>query len=136
MCETDVAHNMSSGPNGTREGRRMEKIDVRVPAAVLEAIDEEYSKRGYTSRSEAIRDALRDWLDPSPKFSDNVLEDLEKSREQREQGKTLSSGEVRDLLDNDDPQNATEPETDPCSQNNDEYPTLSDIKRRANDDTL
>ena len=35
---------------------RMTKIDVRVPVSLLETIDEEYERRGYTSRSEAIRD--------------------------------------------------------------------------------
>lgn len=80
-------------------GERMEKIDVRVPAAVLEAIDEAYARRGYASRSEAIRDALRDWLNPSPQLSDEILDDLEVSREQRERGETVSADEVRERLD-------------------------------------
>ena len=39
-----------------------EKIDVRVPAALLEKVEEKYNQQGYTSRSEAIRDALRTWV--------------------------------------------------------------------------
>ena len=77
---------------------RMEKIDVRVPAGVLEALDEEYGRRGYASRSEAIRDALRDWLNPSPQLSDEVLDELEESRKQQERGETVSAAEARERL--------------------------------------
>jgi len=68
---------MSTDTDGAGDGGGMEKIDVRVPAGVLEAIDEEYGRRGYASRSEAIRDALRDWLNPSPELSDEILDELE-----------------------------------------------------------
>ena len=90
---------MSTDTDGAGDGARMEKIDVRVPASVLEAIDEEYGRRGYASRSEAIRDALRNWLNPSPELSDEILNELKKSREQREQGETVSAAEARKRLD-------------------------------------
>ena len=80
-------------------GDRMTKIDVRVPVALLETIDEEYERRGYTSRSEAIRDALRDWVDPSVELSEEILKDLARSREQRERGETRSLDDVADNLD-------------------------------------
>ena len=83
-------------------GEPMEKIDVRVPATVLESLDEEYARRGYASRSAAIRDALRDWLDPSPELSAEILDDLEESREQRERGETVSAAEARERLGPDD----------------------------------
>jgi len=102
ICETRVAHNMSTDTDGAGDGDRMEKIDVRVPAGVLEAIDEEYGRRGYASRSEAIRDALRDWLNPSPELSDEILDELEESREQRERGETVSAAEARERLGLDD----------------------------------
>lgn len=70
------------------------KIDVRVPRQLLEQIDEEYVERGYTSRSEAIRDALRAWVDPPIRLSEAVLEDLAVSRAQRERGETRSLDEV------------------------------------------
>lgn len=79
-----------------------EKIDVRVPVHLLEGIDEEYERRGYTSRSEAIRDALRAWIDPPVRLSEEILDDLEESRRQRERGETLSAEEVRERLDLDD----------------------------------
>lgn len=88
-----MAPDTSTGADGP-----MEKIDVRVPAAVLEAIDEEYSRRGYASRSAAIRDALRDWVDPSPNLSDEFLKELAASREQRQQGETVSLDEARQRL--------------------------------------
>ena len=93
---------MSTDTDGVGDGDRMEKIDVRVPGNVLEAIDEEYGRRGYASRSEAIRDALRDWLSPSPELSDEILAELEESREQRERGETVSAAEARERLGLDD----------------------------------
>jgi Arc/MetJ-type ribon-helix-helix transcriptional regulator len=77
----------------------MEKIDVRVPAELLEAIEDEYAERGYTSRSEAIRDALRSWVDPQVQLSEAIVEDLKVSREQRERGETISLDEAADKYD-------------------------------------
>lgn len=87
---------------GEEDSDATEKIDVRVPAHLLEQIDEEYERRGYTSRSEAIRDALRAWIDPPVRLSEEILDDLEESRRQRERGETLSAEEVRERLDLDD----------------------------------
>ena len=81
---------------------RMRKINVRGPGPLLEQIEEEWERRGYSSKSEAIRDALRDWVDPATKLSDETLDDLEESREQRERGETLSTEEARERLDLDD----------------------------------
>lgn len=89
---------MSTGTDGRNDGEETTKIDVRVPTAMIERIDEEYERRGYTSRSEAIRDALRDWIDPSVELSDEVLEDLAASREQRERGETVSAEDARERL--------------------------------------
>ncbi len=93
---------MSTDTDGVGDGDRMEKIDVRVPGNVLEAIDEAYGRRGYASRSEAIRDALRDWLNPSPELSEEMLAELEESRKQRERGETVSAAEARERLGLDD----------------------------------
>ncbi|MDS0284489.1 ribbon-helix-helix domain-containing protein [Haloarcula onubensis] len=72
------------------------KIDVRVPQKLVKQIDAEYEGRGHTSRSEAIRDALRAWVDPPIRLSEAVLEDLETSRKQRERGETYSLDGVAD----------------------------------------
>lgn len=93
---------MSTDTDDAGDEDRMEKIDVRVPAGILEAIDEEYGRRGYASRSAAIRDALRNWLNPSPELSEEILDQLKESREQRERGETVSAAEARERLGLDD----------------------------------
>lgn len=84
---------MGADTDGPGE-ERMTKLDVRVPQELLDAIEEKYTERGYTSRSEAIRDALRAWVDPPIRLSDDVLEDLAVSREQRERGETRPLDDV------------------------------------------
>lgn len=89
---------MSTDIDGAGNSDQMEKIDVRAPAAMLERIDETYARRGYTSRSEAIRDALRDWLNPSVKLSDELLDELTERREQREPDEMVTLTEARERL--------------------------------------
>ena len=95
---------MSTDTNDGGEGNSDDtsKIDVRAPNLLLEEIDKEYERRGYTSRSEAIRDALRDWIDPPTRLSEETLEALKTSYEQREQGDTRSANDVRERLGLDD----------------------------------
>ncbi|KAB7514871.1 ribbon-helix-helix protein, CopG family [Halosegnis rubeus] len=81
---------------------RMEKINVRVPESLLQRIDEEWERRGYSSKSEAIRDALRDWVNPPVTLSEETLADLEKSREQADRDETVSAEEARERLGLDD----------------------------------
>ncbi|SNR63115.1 ribbon-helix-helix domain-containing protein [Halorubrum vacuolatum] len=81
---------------------RMKKINVRVPESLLQRLDEEWERRGYTSKSEAIRDALRDWVNPSTELSEETLAALERSREQAKQGDTVSAEEARERLGLDD----------------------------------
>ena len=78
---------------------RMEKINVRVPKSLLQRIDDEWEPRGYSSKSEAIRDALRDWVTPPAMLSEETLDALEVSREQAERGETVSADEARERLD-------------------------------------
>ena len=78
---------------------RMEKINVRVPESLVQQIDDEWERRGHSSRSEAIRDALRDWVTPPAMLSEETLDALEVSREQAERGKTVSAAEARERLD-------------------------------------
>ena len=77
---------------------RMEKINVRVPESLLQQIDDEWERRGYSSKSEAIRDALRDWVTPPLTLSEETLDALEVSREQAERGETVSAAEARERL--------------------------------------
>ena len=87
---------MSTDTDDSGETPEMTKIDVRVPTELVEQIDNEYGRRGYTSRSEAIRDALRAWVDPPVRLSDEALADLAVSREQRDAGETVPLDDVMD----------------------------------------
>ena len=87
---------MSTDTDSGEDGNGTTKIDVRVPTHLVDQIDDEYERRGYTSRSEAIRDALRDWVNPRVELSEEILEDLAVSREQRERGETRSLEDVMD----------------------------------------
>lgn len=82
--------------------RRMEKINVRVPETLLEQIDDAWERRGYSSKSAAIRDALRDWVNPPATLSEETLADLRESREQAERDETVSAEEARERLGLDD----------------------------------
>jgi len=42
---------MSTDTDDAPDTEQMDKIDVRVPVAVLEAIESDYPRRGYASRS-------------------------------------------------------------------------------------
>ena len=86
-----------SGSNG-----EMEKINVRVPRALLSQIDEVWEQRGYANKSEFIRDALRDAVNPPAQLSEEALKHLAESREQREREETVSHDDVKERLGLDD----------------------------------
>ncbi|WP_276248608.1 ribbon-helix-helix domain-containing protein [Haladaptatus sp. YSMS36] len=92
---------MSSDGNSGSNGE-MEKINVRVPRALLTQIDEVWEQRGYANKSEFIRDALRDAVTPSTQLSEEALEHLAESREHRERGETVSHEDVSERLGIDD----------------------------------
>jgi len=96
LCITDVSHDVSSDTSADDD--RMEKINMRVPTELLEQIEEEWERRGYSSKSEAIRDPLRSWVNPPVKLSEEILDDLAVSREQRKRGETVPADEVRERL--------------------------------------
>lgn len=81
---------------------KMEKINVRVPQSLLGQIDEVWEARGYATKSEFIRDALRDAVKPPAQLSDEALQHLADSREQRAKGETVSQDDVKDRLGIDD----------------------------------
>ncbi|PSQ17155.1 CopG family transcriptional regulator [Halobacteriales archaeon QS_8_69_26] len=51
-----------------------------------------------SSKSEAIRDALRDWVNPPVTLSEETLADLEESRKQIERGETIPLEEACERL--------------------------------------
>ncbi|RJX43304.1 CopG family transcriptional regulator [Halonotius aquaticus] len=81
---------------------RMAKINVRVPESLLDQIDAAWEQRGYASKSEAIRDALREWANEPAALSEETLAALETSREQVDNGETVSAAEARERLGLDD----------------------------------
>lgn len=73
-----------------------ETVQITVPSELIEQIDDEFAERGYVSRADAVRDALQTWVDPPARLSDEILEDLATSREQRERGESRSLSDVAD----------------------------------------
>lgn len=96
ICDTHVSQNMVADSESGEPS--MEKLNVRVPKPLLDVIDEEWERRGYASKSEAIRDALRDWVNPRLQLSDEALEALETSESQVSSGETLSAEDAREQL--------------------------------------
>jgi Arc/MetJ-type ribon-helix-helix transcriptional regulator len=96
LCITAVSQDMSTDTSADDD--RMEKINVRVPAELLEQLEEKWERRGYSSKSEAIRDALRSWVNPPVNLSEEILDDLAVSREQRKRGDTVPAEDVRERL--------------------------------------
>lgn len=85
----------------TSDEREMRKINVRVPVALLDEIDQVYEQRGYPNRSEFIRDALRTAVHPPVTLSEDVLERLAESREQADRGETIPLEDVKERLERD-----------------------------------
>ena len=80
----------------------MEKINVRVPSQLLEQIDQVWAERGYSNKSEFIRDALRDAVSPQVQLSEEALRHLAESREQRDADETVSHENLKEQLNLDD----------------------------------
>jgi metal-responsive CopG/Arc/MetJ family transcriptional regulator len=72
-----------------------ENINIRITPELLEAIDDVWRERGYNSRSEFIRQAIRDSVHES-ELSKHTLEALLESTDQVRRGKIVSSDDVRE----------------------------------------
>jgi len=101
LRDTSVSQHMSTDSDAGGDGE-MEKINVRVPQSLLAQVDDVWEERGYANKSEFIRDALRDAVNPPTQLSEEALEHLAESREQRERGETVSQDDVKDRLGIDD----------------------------------
>lgn len=101
LCDTAVSQHMSTDSDAGTDGE-MEKINVRVPKALLTQIDDVWEERGYANKSEFIRDALRDAVEPPTQLSKEALAHLGESRGQRDAGETVSQDDVKDRLGIDD----------------------------------
>lgn len=71
-----------------------EKVNLRLPKDFLADIDERWQGEGYNSRSEFMRESLRDAV-YGTRLSKRTLEDLIESDRQFETGETVSAEEAR-----------------------------------------
>ena len=71
-----------------------EKVNLRLPVDLLTAIDERWQEEGYESRSEFMREALRDAVHGT-RLSESALEDLLVSTRQFAADETVSASEAR-----------------------------------------
>ena len=72
-----------------------ENINVRLTPKLLENLDETWEERGYNSRSEFIRQAIRESVNQT-QLSAGALEALLESSQQAREGELVSSEEIRE----------------------------------------
>jgi len=70
-----------------------EKVNLRLPKDFLADLDERWQEQGYNSRSEFMREALRDAV-YGTRLSKRALEDILESERQFEEGETVSAEEA------------------------------------------
>lgn len=78
-----------------------EKVNLRLPEAFLADMDEQWQEQGYNSRSEFMREALRDAV-YGTRLSKRALRDLLESERQFEEGETVSAEEARERFGTDE----------------------------------
>jgi Arc/MetJ-type ribon-helix-helix transcriptional regulator len=77
-----------------------EKVNLRLPERLLSDLDERWREEGYSSRSEFMREALRDAV-YGPRLSKEALVDLLESERQFTDGETVSAEAARDRFGDD-----------------------------------
>ncbi len=78
-----------------------EKVNLRLPKDFLADLDEQWQEQGYNSRSEFMREALRDAV-YGTRLSKRTLEDLLESERQFDAGETVSAEEARERFGTDE----------------------------------
>lgn len=78
-----------------------EKVNLRLPNDFLADMDERWQGEGYNSRSEFMRESLRDAV-YGTRLSKRTLEDLVESERQFEAGETVSAEEARERFGTDE----------------------------------
>lgn len=78
-----------------------EKVNLRLPEEFLADLDERWQEEGYNSRSEFMREALRDAV-YGTRLSKRALEDLLESERQFEEGETVSAEAARERFGTDE----------------------------------
>ncbi|MFC6974797.1 ribbon-helix-helix domain-containing protein [Halomicroarcula sp. GCM10025709] len=77
-----------------------DRINLRIARSFLDVVDETWRERGFNSRSEFIRFALRDAVN-HPEGA-GVWKDIELSEAQFDEGEGISSDEIRARYGSDD----------------------------------
>ncbi|MFC6965255.1 ribbon-helix-helix domain-containing protein [Halocatena marina] len=72
-----------------------ENINIRLTAKLLEDLDDTWQDRGFNSRSEFIRQAIRDSVHQT-QLSPAALQALLESSQQARRGEFVSSDEIRE----------------------------------------
>lgn len=78
-----------------------EKVNLRLSAEFLADVDERWQEEGYNSRSEFMREALRDAV-YGTRLSKRALQDLLQSERQFEEGEVVRAEEARDRFGTDE----------------------------------
>ena len=81
-----------AGPDGEDADPEIDRINLRISRSFLEVVDESWRDRGFNSRSEFIRHALRDAVN-HPNGA-GFWKDLAISEAQFDEGEGLTSDEV------------------------------------------
>jgi Arc/MetJ-type ribon-helix-helix transcriptional regulator len=89
---------MAESDTGDDEGD--EKVNLRLPASLLADVDERWRAEGYDSRSEFMREALRDAV-YGPRLSRETVADLLESERQFAEGDTVDAGAARERFGDD-----------------------------------
>lgn len=75
-------------PSGQTE--RDPVITLRVSPELDDQIDDVWQERGYSSRSEFIRDAIRTAINPSVTISEEFMNHLRASQQQKESDESIA----------------------------------------------
>lgn len=78
-----------------------EKVNLRLPKDFLADLDMRWQEQGYNSRSEFMREALRDAV-YGTRLSKRALEELLESERQFDEGETVSAEAARERFGTDE----------------------------------
>ena len=87
--------------SGVASNNNDKKVNLRLPDDFLADMDERWQEEGYNSRSEFMREALRNAV-YGTRLSTQTLEDLLVSERQFNEGNTVSAEEARDRFGTDE----------------------------------
>lgn len=85
---------MASSETNKSDGPEKTKINLRLSEQLLSDVDDVWQDRGFNSRSEFLRQAIRDSVH-TQELSAETLESLVISERQKARGETISSEEMR-----------------------------------------